>query len=101
MKINIFMFFRSVNRYHTLLSAALLIAPFQAVAQSPRWELVPDGGIRWNVTTSRPHTDHIEMSGQQLSAIITYGTNDRQELLVKKQLVFPMLRTIPNNTHAS
>lgn len=101
MKINIFMFFRSVNRCHTLLSAALLIASFQAVAQSPRWGLVPDGGIQWNVTTSRPHTDHIEMSGKQLSAIITYGTNDRQELLVKKQLVFPMLRTIPNNTHAS
>jgi hypothetical protein len=70
-------------------------------AQSPRWAFARDGGIRWVVGASPAHTDHIEMSGKQLSAIITYGVNDQRELLVKKQLVFPMLRTIPNNTHAS
>lgn len=70
-------------------------------AQSPRWAFAGDGGIRWAVRASPAHTDHIEMSGKQLSAIITYGTNEQQELLLKKQLVFPMLRTIPNNTHAS
>ncbi|NLR62385.1 hypothetical protein HGH93_30115 [Chitinophaga polysaccharea] len=72
-----------------------------SLAQTPRWELAPDGGIRWMVKQGPTHTDHLEMSGLQLSAIITYGQNEQQELLLKKQLVFPMLRTIPNNTHAS
>jgi len=53
------------------------------------------------VKNSAAHTDHIEMSGKQLSGIITYGTDTLQQLLMKKQLVFPMLRTIPNNTNAS
>jgi hypothetical protein len=41
------------------------------------------------------------MSGLQISAIVHYGVDDNGELNVKKKLVFPMLRTIPNNTHAS
>lgn len=91
-----------MNRIRTLLLSCLLTGiSCYATAQEARWELAADGGIRWTVKDSRPHTDHIEMSGKQLSAIITYGTNEQRELLLKKQLVFPMLRTIPNNTHAS
>lgn len=91
-----------MNSIRTLLLTCLLpCISHDATAQAPRWELAADGGIRWTVKDARPHTDHIEMSGKQLSAIITYGTNDQQGLLVKKQLVFPLLRTIPNNTHAS
>lgn len=66
-----------------------------------RWQFAPDGGIRWTVTGGASHTDHIEMSGRRLSAIITYGVDSMQRLVWHRQLVFPMLRTIPNDTHAS
>lgn len=41
------------------------------------------------------------MSGKQTSAIITYGTGPQQRFFIKKQVIFPMLRTIPNKTQAS
>ena len=68
---------------------------------SKRWNLDKTDGISWRVVGSNAHTDHIEMSGLQISSIIQYGINDSKELVLKKKLVFPMLRTIPNNTHAS
>ena len=67
---------------------------------SKRWSLNSDRGITWT-SNGKPHTDHIEMSGLQVSAIINYGVADNGELILKKKLVYPMLRTIPNNTHAS
>ena len=65
------------------------------------WSIQPDRSIVWNVQPGVAHTDHVEMSGLQLSAIITYGVNPDGTLLLKSQLVFPMLRTLPNDTHAS
>lgn len=65
---------------------------------SNRWELI-DQGIEWQVTDS--HEDHIEMSGEQISAIIYYGSDEQGNLTLKRKLVWPMLRTIPNDTHAS
>ena len=66
-----------------------------------RWNLAADGGISWVVKPNDVHSDNIEMSGRQISAIVTYGIDSNKALILKKQLVFPMLRTIPNNTHAS
>ncbi len=66
-----------------------------------RWNLAADGGISWIVKPNDVHSDNIEMSGRQISAIVTYGIDSNKTLILKKQLVFPMLRTIPNNTHAS
>ena len=63
-----------------------------------RWRL-QDGGIAWQVNDS--HEDHIEMSGEQISAIIYYGSDAQGQLTLKRKLVWPMLRTIPNDTHAS
>jgi len=65
------------------------------------WNILPENRIVWNVQPGQAHTDHIEMSGLQISSIITYGTNENGGLVLQKKLVFPMLRTIPNNTHAS
>jgi Glucoamylase and related glycosyl hydrolases len=61
----------------------------------------PDGGIKWNVKADEIHTDHIEMSGKKISAIIYYGKDSAGGLLLKQKLVFPMLRIIPNNTRGS
>ncbi|KGJ91209.1 hypothetical protein [Colwellia psychrerythraea] len=63
-----------------------------------RWALT-EQGIEWQVTDS--HEDHIEMSGEQISAIIYYGSDKQGELSLNRKLVWPMLRTIPNDTHAS
>ena len=41
------------------------------------------------------------MSGRKISAIITYGVRENGALTLTRQVVFPSLRTIPNDTHAS
>lgn len=66
-----------------------------------RWNLDSDGGISWNVKQGEAHSDNIEMSGRFISVITTYGVDSDGKLTGRKQLVFPMLRTIPNDTHAS
>ncbi|HEX2977042.1 MAG TPA: hypothetical protein VHO68_13985 [Bacteroidales bacterium] len=66
-----------------------------------RWKIEKDGSISWNVTRGEAHTDNIEMSGRFVSAIIRYGVDENGKLILSRQLVFPMLRTIPNDTHAS
>ncbi len=66
-----------------------------------RWNMEPDGSISCLVRKDEAHTDNIEMSGRFISAIITYGVDEKGKLIIGRQLVFPMLRTIPNDTHAS
>ena len=42
-----------------------------------RWNLNSDGGISWIVNEEKyPHSDHIEMSGKQVSVVLRYGVND-------------------------
>lgn len=83
--------------------AVLVTTTVGSYAQnSHRWAFEPDGGIQWRVQSgSGGHWDRIEMSGLQLSAIIQYGVSETGQLVLRKKLVFPMLRTIPNDTHAS
>ncbi|QSX41410.1 hypothetical protein [Shewanella cyperi] len=69
-----------------------------AASLKDRWQL-QDSGIRWQV--SDVHQDQLEFSGEQVSAIIDYGTRADGSLLLSRKLVWPMLRTIPNDTHAS
>ncbi len=74
----------------------------QLSAQPPsRWQPASDlSSIRWSVTPGDTHADHVEMSGLQLSAIVHYGVKEGK-WQQRVQLVFPMLRTLPNDTHAS
>lgn len=79
----------------------LLFSIFSLTAQQDsRWHLLPDGGISWTTEKLDSHMDHMEMSGFQISSIIHYGLKAGQ-LDYNIHLVFPMLRTIPNNTHGS
>ena len=66
-----------------------------------RWRIHPDGGIIWEIKSGLPHYDHIEMSGEQISVILRYGVDENNVFKLNRSLVFPMLRTLPNNTHAS
>ena len=90
-----------VNR-RILLSVAWLLASGQvfvppARAQG-RWKLDTDGGIRWEVKQGKAHQDHVEMSGRRVSVIVTYGVDDKGQLALSRQVVFPMLRFAPNKT---
>ena len=67
-----------------------------------RWNILNNNTIRREISDSNiPHYDHIEMSGQQISAVIRWGVDEKGAFFEERSLVFPMLRTIPNNTHAS
>ena len=66
-----------------------------------RWSINPDGSISWNVKDRIPHYDHIEMSGLKVSTVLRYGVNADGSFELNKSMVWPILRTIPNNTHAS
>jgi hypothetical protein len=67
-----------------------------------RWSL-QDQGILWNITQEGvdPHEDHLEMSGKKVSVIVSYGVNQVGKLVLSRKVVWPTLRTIPNDTHGS
>lgn len=82
----------------------LLAAAIPAAAgerPSNRWSMAGDGSIVWLVDGRIPHYDHIEMSGEQMSAVLRYGVNPDGSFSLERSVVWPMLRTVPNNTHAS
>jgi hypothetical protein len=66
-----------------------------------RWQMNSDGSVSWQIKNGIPHNDHIEMSGKRISAVIRYGVSADSSFHATRSLVWPMLRTIPNNTHAS
>lgn len=70
---------------------------------STRWTLKQAGGIRWDVAADQklPHGDFTEMSGLKVSLIVSYGVDARRAISLQRDIVWPMLRTIPNDTHAS
>ena len=66
-----------------------------------RWKIDSDGGITWTVDRGHAHEDHIEMSGRKVSLILTYGVRENGSPVISRHIVFPGLRTVPNDTHAS
>lgn len=78
----------------------MIISVHQVAAQKLYWNFTDDRAIQWNVS-EKDRTDHIEMSGARVSAILRYGNDSQGQLVLRKKLIFPMLRTIPNNTHGS
>lgn len=72
----------------------------QPAAMEPFWHLSSPRAITWTFD-DRAHADHIEMAGQQIAAVLHYGVSAEGRFTCDRHLVFPMLRTIPNDTHAS
>jgi hypothetical protein len=85
----------------TLLTLLTVLLSSLNLSGQNRWNLENDGSISWNVSQGDAHSDNIEMSGRFISLIAAYGTDGNGKLTVSRQLVFPMLRTVPNDTHAS
>jgi hypothetical protein len=67
---------------------------------SLRWKITDIDKITWLTKPHDSHIDHLEMSGLYTSGIVYYGVQNGK-LSQKIHLVFPMLRTLPNDTHAS
>jgi len=72
-----------------------------AVSAKQYWEIDSAGGIVWNVADGDRHYDHIEMAGKRVATVLRYGVDSTGAFHIEKSMVWPMLRTIPNNTHAS
>lgn len=84
-----------------LLAGSIAFMPFCLNAQdNQRWSLEKEGHIRWQPEKIESHQDHIEMSGKTVSVVLRYGVKNGKFIL-NKSMVWPLLRTIPNNTHAS
>ncbi|MGM9752571.1 MAG: hypothetical protein ACI3ZK_00760 [Candidatus Cryptobacteroides sp.] len=83
-----------------LLSICFLGIPAFALA-GQRWEALDNGSIRWIPTPGEEHKDHIEMSGKSVSVVLRYGVDSKGRFSVNKSMVWPLLRTLPDNTHAS
>ncbi len=67
-----------------------------------RWQVGEDEkSIIWTPGTDIPHEDDLEMTGETTSLILRWGVDGEKAFHDNKALVFPLLRTIPNNTHGS
>lgn len=76
---------------------------YAGTASAQQYWSIDDAGnsITWQVEEGNGHHDHIEMSGKQVSVVLRYGVDKTGTFELNKSMVWPMLRTIPNNTHAS
>lgn len=83
----------------TLLFMFLCSILYAQETPSTRWVLNRDGSITWHVKDV--HQDHIEMSGRQVSTVLRYGVDADGAFQYTRGMVWPLLRTVPNNTHAS
>ena len=86
-----------------LIAALLLVFVVAAHAQKQCWEINPEtNGIEMLLSDETiPYSDHIEMSGEMVSFVTRWNIDGDRNFSQERSLVFPMLRTIPNNTHGS
>ncbi len=79
-----------------------MLLSLAASASSQRWKIRPGGrDIVWRVGSDIPHDDHIEMSGERMAFVLRWGVDANGAFRQERSLVFPLLRTVPNGTHAS
>ena len=89
------------NYMKRFLIAAIALSAV-AVSWSHRWKINPqETAIVWVTTDSLPHNDHLEMSGEKISTVLRYGVDASRKFNLERSMVWPMLRTVPDNTHAS
>ena len=87
--------------FSTVLAADAKEESASGIQDSTRWSIEDCHSIRWDVGKDIPHYDHIEMSGEQVSVVYRYGVNENGSFSMERSVVWPMLRTVPNDTHAS
>jgi len=90
-----------MEKSFSCISLCMFICSIGFCGTNDRWKIQTDGSILWCVSRDIPHYDHVEMSGEHVSAVLRYGVNSDGSSSIEHSVVWPMLRTIPNNTHAS
>ena len=88
------------NFWLAFLSFAVIF-PTAVSADVNRWTMRPDGSNVWRIDGNLPHEDFMELSGKQVSVVVRYGVDAEGMMTLTKSMVWPMLRTIPNNTHGN
>ena len=88
------------NRIYIILGTILLFFT-TSISAKDRWNIEADGSIIWKIDKQVPHFDAIEMSGLKVSTVLRYGVQVDSSFFCERSMVWPMLRRIPNNTHAS
>lgn len=90
----------TLNRSHLmrpyLLCYLILLLCTCAHAQKTRWHInTNESGVVWNVANEAklPHADKVEMSGRGVSAIIHYSVDTNHIVTVKRELIYPQIRT--------
>lgn len=70
---------------------------------NPRHTLGDSYEVVWDVALDRakPHYDHIEMTGFEVSTIISYGVTKKGRLRIHRHVIFPTLRMYPNDTRGA
>ncbi|MFD0895282.1 hypothetical protein KBB96_00015 [Luteolibacter ambystomatis] len=87
-------------RPQSLLLVILFLTP--AVWGAPQWTVSKDGGITWQIKPEHlPHGDHLEQSGKSVDAITNWDLDAQGHLKLTRSVRWPMLRTLPDNTHAA
>ena len=79
----------------------LAMASVTGIDARQYWDLDSSGGITWKVNQADAHSDHVEMAGKRVATVLRYGVDANGAFILNKSMVWPMLRTVPNNTHAS
>ena len=73
-----------------------------ALQAENRWHVNANHSVEWDTSIGAlPYNDHIEMAGLRAAVVYYWGVDEKKHFSMDRHLIFPMLRTIPNNTHAS
>lgn len=74
-----------------------------ATAPATRWILGEGWTTVWPVSSDRrlPHGDFIEQGGLRCGQVVQYRVDEQRHLRVKRGVVWPGLRVIPNDTTGS
>lgn len=87
-------------RFPSLLPFVLLVHATSHAA--PAWAPSKEGGIVWKIQLEHlPHGDHLEQSGKSVDAISNWDLDALGHLKLSRRVRWPMLRTLPDDTHAS
>lgn len=78
------------------------VAPMSQTASPSRWALGPDQSTVYKVEGSKlPHKDFIEQGGRRVGQKVWYEISAAGVLSLQRDVVWPSLRILPNNTHGS
>lgn len=93
------LFFALDNSWKNRQNRTILIYNLQEDESMDMFWSLEEKGIRR--AANAPFSDHIEMAGRKLAAIVTYGIDELGKLTLSRELCYPQLRVRPRNTHAT